>query len=76
MRGLFVLFFLAASSLLVAPACDQEDAEQRLVWARERMHPNASLAQLRDVLNWLRISTSSCPLYGDMWYYRSLVEDR
>ncbi|HEX3682597.1 MAG TPA: caspase family protein [Bryobacteraceae bacterium] len=53
------------------------DTEQdRLVWARERMHPDASTGQLQLVYQWLLNSTRSCPFSGDLWYYRGLVAKR
>ncbi len=50
------------------------DTEQdRLVWARERMHPSADRRQIELIYQWLLNATRSCTSNGDLWYYRGLL---
>jgi uncharacterized caspase-like protein len=50
------------------------DTEQdRIVWARERMNPNARKDQTELVYQWLVNATRSCSQSGDLWYYRGLA---
>jgi hypothetical protein len=50
-----------------------DTAQDRLVWARERMHPGLAQSQMREVYQWLLNSTSSCRDNGDLWYFRGLM---
>jgi hypothetical protein len=64
---------------MLVPGCQAAcgDTEQdRIVWARERMHPGVTGLQLDLVYRWLVNGTSSCNLSGDLWYYRGLVARR
>ncbi len=72
---LIILFGLIVISTcqLVADDCN---ADARLSWARERMYPSATKAQLQQLLNWLIISSNSCSNNGDLFYYRSLVASK
>jgi uncharacterized caspase-like protein len=45
-----------------------------MVQALERIHPNNTPSQLRDVVELLKTATSECISLGDAWYYRSLLE--
>ena len=64
---------LALSLVATSRAACGDTEQDRLVWARERMHPNAAAAQLALVYRWLVNGTRSCPASGDLWYYRGLV---
>src|SRR5579884_1285928 len=57
-----------------AAACDTE--QDRIVWARERMHPRTTQDQLQLVYQWLLNGTRSCAESGDLWYYRGVVANR
>ena len=71
----FGLLVLLGSSVCCRAECG--DTEQdRLVYARERMHPGIAEAQLRLVYQWLLNGTRSCPFSGDLWYYRGLVAQK
>ena len=75
MSALACAFSVLNCQSLCYGACG--DTEQdRLVWARERMHPNISQKQMELVYQWLKNGTHSCPLSGDLWYYRGLVAKR
>jgi hypothetical protein len=68
------LFLLACARC--ACACEADELQERLAWARDRMYPTATDAQLKKVQNWLIEATRSCPESGDLWYYRGLLEQR
>jgi Caspase domain len=53
-------------------ACSDTD-QDRLVWTRERMHPNADHGQIELIYRWLLNATRSCSSNGDLWYYRGLL---
>ncbi len=67
-----VTFWSVVGPPALKAACGDTE-EDRLVWARERMHPGASASQTRLVYQWLTNGTGSCNLSGDLWYYRGLV---
>lgn len=80
MRRAFLLAFILACAWLGcrrgALAECGDTAQDRLVWARERMHPGISTQQLREVYQWLLNATSSCRNNGDLWYFRGLAATR
>jgi hypothetical protein len=72
----FTLGCLWLGGLGSAVAQCGDTAQDRLVWARERMHPGVGREQLREVYQWLLNATSSCRNSGDLWYFRGLVANR
>lgn len=66
-----VLTLLVAASLGGAATC--ESPAERLAWARERIYPGASDAQLKRVRTWVQAAVHSCDDNGDLWYLRSLL---
>lgn len=65
--------------LLIAcvPAAAQcGSAEDRLTYVRERLAASPSAADLQDIYSYLVGATRSCYSSGDLWHYRSLVEER
>ncbi|MCU1258451.1 MAG: hypothetical protein JWO80_1336 [Bryobacterales bacterium] len=67
------LAFFSVSGSQAACGSTEQD---RIVWARERMHPSASSSQIELVYQWLANGTRSCSQSGDLWYFRSLVEKK
>jgi Caspase domain len=67
--GALVFSAFASSCWAVCGDTDQD----RLVWARERMHPNADQRQIELTYRWLVNATHSCSSNGDLWYYRGLL---
>jgi uncharacterized caspase-like protein len=65
---------LAVAAQLQGACGDTE--QDRLVWARERMHPSVTREQLELVYQWLANGTRSCSQSGDLWYYRALTAQR
>ena len=57
-----------------AAVCATE--HDRLVLAREKMLPNTPPEELNGLLRWLVESSRRCATSGDLWYYRSLVEQQ
>jgi hypothetical protein len=75
-RANLIAQFAALVFFSVIPSCWAacgETEEDRLVWARERMHPGATEVQMKLVYQWLLNGTRSCSSSGDLWYYRGLV---
>ncbi|MDQ2949778.1 MAG: caspase family protein [Acidobacteriota bacterium] len=64
--------FLSGSICCAWAACGNTE-QDRIVWARERMHPSATKPQLDLVYQWLANGTRSCSESGDLWYYRGLA---
>jgi len=65
------------ASLLAAAAfaqCGTE--EERIIHVREKLVPSLSTAQLDTLRRYLELGTRSCPTSGDLWYYRSLLEQK
>jgi hypothetical protein len=72
----FTLGCLWMGGLVSAFSQCGDTAQDRLVWARERMHPGVNREQLREVYQWLLNATSSCRNNGDLWYFRGLIATR
>ena len=71
MRYLCILLIAAAQG---AAQCDS--AEDRLTYVRERLAASPSARDLEEIQAYLVASTRSCRNSGDLWHYRSLVEEQ
>jgi hypothetical protein len=72
MRRIALLCCALASSALAQ--CGTE--EERVIHVREELVPTLSAAQLQTLRRYLELGTRSCPTSGDLWYYRSLLEQK
>jgi hypothetical protein len=50
--------------------------QERVIHVRETLVPTLPAAQLQMLRRYLELGTRSCPTSGDLWYYRSLLEQR
>jgi len=50
--------------------------EERIIHVREKLVPALPAAQLESLRRYLELGTRSCPTSGDLWYYRSLLEQK
>jgi hypothetical protein len=50
--------------------------EERIIHVRESLVPTLPTAQLQMLRRYLELGTRSCPTSGDLWYYRSLLEQK
>jgi hypothetical protein len=50
--------------------------EERIIHVREKLVPTLPAAQLETLRKYLELGTRSCPTSGDLWYYRSLLEQK
>ena len=67
---------LLLAALVPAAADCGDTAQDRLVHARERMHPGLSQSELKEIYRWLLNATSSCRTNGDLWYFRGLLAQK
>ena len=72
MRRIAFLCCALASSALAQ--CGTE--EERVIRVREKLVPTLPAAQLETLRRYLELGTRSCPTSGDLWYYRSLLEQK
>ena len=50
--------------------------EERIIHVREKLVPSLPAAQVETLRRYLELGTRSCPTSGDLWYYRSLLEQK
>ena len=72
MRRFALLFCVLASAAWAQ--CGTE--EERVIHVREQLVPTLPTSQLEMLRRYLELGTRSCPTSGDLWYYRSLLEQK